>query len=122
VSSIFVDVLRDSDQVYVASWVAGELSGHNEIGTPMSDGTANVWCELVPSDYTQGGGATLDSQAEWGQVPRCLNYDEGVTGDISDDGRTVDFACENSETTHPQEATTVVTMKVSGSLTFANSQ
>ena len=88
----------------------------------MSDGSDNVWCELVPSDYTQGGGSTLDSQAEWGQVPRCLNYDEAVSARSPTDGRTADFACQNSETTHPQEATTVTTMTVSGQLTFAKSQ
>ena len=86
----------------------------------MSDGSDKVWCELVPSDYTQGGGSTLDSQAEWGQVPRCINYDEAVIGKISADGRTADFACQNSETTHPQEGTTVTRMAVSGQLTFTN--
>ncbi len=119
VSSIFIDVYRDTNEVYVTSWVAGELRGHDEDGTLTSDGGPTQWCELVPSDYTQGGGSTQDSQAEWGQVPRCLNYEESVVGTISKDGKTVAFSCTNTETTHPQEATVVETMTVSGQLTFA---
>ena len=66
-----------------SSWVAGAPD-------PQGDRDADErrqrqgWCELVPSDSTQGGGSTLDSAAEWGQMPRCLNYDESVLGKISE--------------------------------------
>lgn len=122
-SSIWVDVAAESDEVYVSSWVAGVLNGHKETGTLMSDGGPNRWCELVPSDYTQGGGSTLDSQAEWGQIPRCPNYSESVMGTIGKDGRTAVFECEETETYEPVEgATGTVTMSVTGQLTFAKGQ
>jgi hypothetical protein len=122
-SSIFVDVYEDTEEVAVSAWVAGELKTHRETGTLMSDGGPTQWCELVPSDSTQGGGSSADSQAEWGQVPRCLDYDEWLVGAISDDGGTATFECDNTETHEPVEgATTVTTMSVHGQLAFANSR
>ena len=119
-SYILVDVYRDTHEVYVSSWVAGLLQGHKEIGTLTSDGGPHQWCELVPHDYSQGGGSTQDSQAEWGQVPRCISYEESVKGVISDGGKTAVFNCSKTETYHPQNGTVVETMTVSGTLTFAS--
>ncbi len=120
VSSIYVDVFTDTKEVYVTSWVAGELVSDIERGTLMSDGGPTQYCVLVPEHTTQGGGATVDTQAEWGQVPRCLNYEESVLGKIAKDGKSVTFDCTNSETTHPFDgATSVETMTVTGHLSFA---
>lgn len=119
-STINVDVDRAGKRVSVFSWVAGLLEGHNEIGTSESNGGATSVCVLKPSDYSQGGGTTIDSQAEWGQVPRCINTDESVDGTISADGKTVTFSCTNTVTSNPQEGYTAVdTMTVSGQLTFS---
>ena len=60
-----------------------------------------------------------ESQAEWGQVPRCRDSEESVEGTISDDGKTVAFSCTNTVTSSPQGNLTVVeTMTVSGQLAF----
>ena len=120
-SSIYIDVYRDSDEVYVSSWVAGELVIDTLTGTLTSDGGPTSWCELVPDHTTQGGGSTVDSQAEWGQVPRCINSDESVLGKIAEDGKAVTFDCTNTETYElSDDMTSVETMTVTGQLTFAS--
>ena len=104
----------------MTSWVAGLLKGHDEVGTVESNGGSTQYCVLKPSDYHQGGVTTQDSQAEWGQVPRCKNGDESVGGTISDDGKAATFSCTNTVTSNPQAGVTEVeTMTVSGQLTFA---
>lgn len=119
-SSISVEVDRETKQVFVMSWVAGLLQGHREVGTPESNG-GPMYCVLKPHDYSQGGGSTQDSQAEWGQVPRCKEPEESVDGRISDDGKSVVFACTDSVTSLLNGNLTVVTtMSVSGQLAFTS--
>ena len=117
-SSISVEVDRQAKRVFVISWVAGLLQGHQELGTPESSG-GPAYCVLKPRDYSQGGGSTQDSQAEWGQVPRCKQPEESVDGRISDDGKSVTFSCTDSITSFLNGNLTVVTtMSTTGQLAF----
>ena len=69
-------------------------------------------------DYSQGGGSSVNSRAEWIQAPRCRNGDDAVAGKISADGKTVDFTCTTTKTGAMNNGTYTQTFTVSGTLVF----
>jgi hypothetical protein len=74
-------------------------------------------CVTHGTDSTQGG---PDDPGGWIQEPRCKNLDDGISGHISDDGKSVDFSCTSNDTSDLNgNGTETNTYVVSGHLTFA---
>lgn len=118
-SSIVVSVGRQTKQILLEIFAAGELRGHTETQGLESNGGPQNLCVTRPSDFSQGGGSTEFSQAEWGAGPQCPHTENHLRGTISDDGKTVAFTCSDTVTYHySNDLTEIQTTTVSGQLVF----